>query len=259
MRDRRPGPGDLLVPGRRRRLLPALRRGLHRTPTTVRLTRNYRSGPPSSPAALQAIAPSTLVAGRELAGAAGPRRPGPDQPSTRRPATWPRPSSSSVPSTGCSAALSFRSLDSGRADGGADARPVVLRHRRALPHRRAGGADGRGAGPGRHAGPEALARPAARPARRPAPWSASSATPAPRTGAPAGRRPRPPRSLAARLAAAPRRPPAARPPGRTTGRPWSCSPRWPRAAATTWTGSWPSWPPAPRSTPRPARRQRSRC
>ena len=32
LRDRRPGPGDLLVPGRRRRLLPALLRGLHGRP-----------------------------------------------------------------------------------------------------------------------------------------------------------------------------------------------------------------------------------
>jgi uncharacterized protein (TIGR00375 family) len=87
--------------------------------TTVRLTRNYRSSPAIVAGALQAIAPSTLVAGRELAAMAGQDAPA-------------RITIHQAPSDLAEAEFvvqtvdrllggaSFLSLDSGRADGGAD-------------------------------------------------------------------------------------------------------------------------------------------
>jgi DNA helicase-2/ATP-dependent DNA helicase PcrA len=87
--------------------------------TTVRLTRNYRSSPAIVAGALQAIAPSTLVAGRELAAMAGQDAPA-------------RITIHQAPSDLAEAdfvvqtvdrllgGASFLSLDSGRADGGAE-------------------------------------------------------------------------------------------------------------------------------------------
>jgi superfamily I DNA/RNA helicase len=87
--------------------------------TTVRLTRNYRSSPAIVAGALQVIAPSTLVAGRELAAMAGLDAP------TR--ITIHQAASDLAEAEFVVATLdrllggaSFLSLDSGRADGGAD-------------------------------------------------------------------------------------------------------------------------------------------
>jgi DNA helicase-2/ATP-dependent DNA helicase PcrA len=85
--------------------------------TTVRLTRNYRSSPAIVAGALQAIAPSTLVAGRELAAMAGLDAP------TR--ITIHQAASDLAEAEFVVATIdrllggaSFLSLDSGRADGG---------------------------------------------------------------------------------------------------------------------------------------------
>src|SRR4029450_8995871 len=184
---------------------------------TVRLTRNYRSSPAIVAGALQAIAPSTLVPGRELAAMAEeasptritvhhaarpparaapppppPPPPGPPPPRrgrVRRPDDRPAAGRRLVPVAG---------QRPGRQRG--RARGVVRGPRRAVPPRRPVGAAGRGPGPGRHAVPEALARPPARPPGG------------------AGPGPRPPRPRAGR------RPPPGRPPrrrglGRARGRP----------------------------------------
>ena len=66
LRDRRPGPGDLRVPWRRRRLLPAVRSRDFGAAATVQLSRSYRSAPTIVRAAMQLIRPGTLVPGREL-------------------------------------------------------------------------------------------------------------------------------------------------------------------------------------------------
>jgi DNA helicase-2/ATP-dependent DNA helicase PcrA len=86
---------------------------------TVRLTRNYRSSPAIVAGALQAIAPSTLVAGRELAALAGLDAP------TR--ITIHQAASDLAEAEFVAATIdrllggaSFLSLDSGRADGGAE-------------------------------------------------------------------------------------------------------------------------------------------
>jgi DNA helicase-2/ATP-dependent DNA helicase PcrA len=86
---------------------------------TVRLTRNYRSSPAIVAGALQAIAPSTLVAGRELAAMAGLDAP------TR--ITVHQAASDLAEAEFVAATIdrllggaSFLSLDSGRADGGAE-------------------------------------------------------------------------------------------------------------------------------------------
>ena len=87
--------------------------------TTVRLTRNYRSSPAIVAGALQAIAPSTLVAGRELAAMAGA-----DAPAriTIHQAASDLAEAEFVVQTvdRLLGGSSFLSLDSGRADGGAE-------------------------------------------------------------------------------------------------------------------------------------------
>ncbi|MFL6227031.1 MAG: UvrD-helicase domain-containing protein [Actinomycetes bacterium] len=87
--------------------------------TTVRLTRNYRSSPAIVAGALQVIAPSTLVAGRELAAMAGL-----DAPTriTIHQAASDLAEAEFVVATvdRLLGGASFLSLDSGRADGGAD-------------------------------------------------------------------------------------------------------------------------------------------
>ena len=131
----------------------------------VRLTRNYRSSAPILAAAVQAIAPTTLVRGRRL----DPARLDPEAlPIGLYPAASTADEADFVVRTidELVGGLSHRSLDSGRID--VHARPgrdELRRHRRALPHRRPGRPDRRRAVPGRGTGAEALARPAARPAR----------------------------------------------------------------------------------------------
>ena len=87
--------------------------------TTVRLARNYRSSPAIVAGALQAIAPSTLVAGRELAAMAGA-----DAPAriTIHQAASDLAEAEFVVQTvdRLLGGASFLSLDSGRADGGAE-------------------------------------------------------------------------------------------------------------------------------------------
>ncbi|HEX5882077.1 MAG TPA: ATP-dependent helicase, partial [Actinomycetota bacterium] len=87
--------------------------------TVVRLTRNYRSSPAIVAGALQAIAPSTLVAGRELAAMAGQ-----DAPAriTVHQAASDLAEAEFVVQTvdRLLGGASFLSLDSGRADGGAE-------------------------------------------------------------------------------------------------------------------------------------------
>ncbi|MFL6266285.1 MAG: UvrD-helicase domain-containing protein [Actinomycetes bacterium] len=87
--------------------------------TTVRLTRNYRSSSAIVAGALQVIAPSTLVAGRELAAMAGL-----DAPTriTIHQAASDLAEAEFVVATvdRLLGGASFLSLDSGRADGGAD-------------------------------------------------------------------------------------------------------------------------------------------
>ncbi|MFL6183747.1 MAG: UvrD-helicase domain-containing protein [Actinomycetes bacterium] len=87
--------------------------------TTVRLTRNYRSSPAIVAGALQVIAPSTLVAGRELAAMAGL-----DAPTriTIHQAASDLAEAEFVVATvdRLLGGASFLSLDSGRADGGAE-------------------------------------------------------------------------------------------------------------------------------------------
>jgi DNA helicase II / ATP-dependent DNA helicase PcrA len=86
---------------------------------TVRLTRNYRSSPAIVAGALQAIAPSTLVAGRELAAVAGPQAPARI---TMHQAASDLAEAEFVVQTidRLLGGASFLSLDSGRADGGAE-------------------------------------------------------------------------------------------------------------------------------------------
>jgi superfamily I DNA/RNA helicase len=109
----------------------------------VRLTRNYRSSAPILAAAVQAIAPTTLVPGRRL----DPARLDLEAPmvglypgrlrSPTRPDFVVRTVDELV------GGLSHRSHD-GRVDSRAHRRgDVVLGHRRAVPHRRAGRADRR--------------------------------------------------------------------------------------------------------------------
>ncbi|HEU4397848.1 MAG TPA: UvrD-helicase domain-containing protein [Actinomycetota bacterium] len=87
--------------------------------TTVRLTRNYRSSPAIVAGALQAIAPSTLVAERELAAAAG--RDAPTRITIHQAASELAEAEFVVQSIDrLLGGASFLSLDSGRADGGAD-------------------------------------------------------------------------------------------------------------------------------------------
>ena len=87
--------------------------------TTVRLTRNYRSSPAIVAGALQAIAPSTLVAGRELAAMAGDGAPARI---TVHQAASDLAEAEFVVQTvdRLLGGASFLSLDSGRADGGAE-------------------------------------------------------------------------------------------------------------------------------------------
>ena len=87
--------------------------------TTVRLTRNYRSSPAIVAGALQAIAPSTLVAGRELAAMAGDGAPARI---TIHQAASDLAEAEFVVQTvdRLLGGASFLSLDSGRADGGAE-------------------------------------------------------------------------------------------------------------------------------------------
>jgi DNA helicase II / ATP-dependent DNA helicase PcrA len=87
--------------------------------TTVRLTRNYRSSPAIVAGALQAIAPSTLVAGRELAAMAGLEAPARI---TLHQAASDLAEAEFVVRTidRLLGGASFLSLDSGRADGGAE-------------------------------------------------------------------------------------------------------------------------------------------
>ncbi|HEV3495575.1 MAG TPA: UvrD-helicase domain-containing protein, partial [Actinomycetes bacterium] len=87
--------------------------------TTVRLTRNYRSSLAIVAGALQAIAPSTLVAGRELAAMAGAEAPARI---TVHQAASDLAEAEFVVQTvdRLLGGASFLSLDSGRADGGAE-------------------------------------------------------------------------------------------------------------------------------------------
>ena len=87
--------------------------------TTVRLTRNYRSSPAIVAGALQAIAPSTLVPGRELAAMAGQASP---TRITVHQAASDLAEAEFVAQTidRLLGGASFLSLDSGRADGGAE-------------------------------------------------------------------------------------------------------------------------------------------
>jgi DNA helicase-2/ATP-dependent DNA helicase PcrA len=87
--------------------------------STVRLTRNYRSSPAIVAGALQAIAPSTLVAGRELAAMAAPEAPARI---TIHQAASDLAEAEFVVQTidRLLGGASFLSLDSGRADGGAE-------------------------------------------------------------------------------------------------------------------------------------------
>jgi DNA helicase-2/ATP-dependent DNA helicase PcrA len=87
--------------------------------TTVRLTRNYRSSPAIVAGALQAIAPSSLVAGRELAAVAGTGDPARI---TVHQAASDLAEAEFVVQTidRLLGGASFLSLDSGRADGGAE-------------------------------------------------------------------------------------------------------------------------------------------
>jgi ATP-dependent DNA helicase UvrD/PcrA len=86
---------------------------------TVRLTRNYRSSPAIVAGALQAIAPSSLVAGRELAAVAGLEAP---TRITIHQAASDLAEAEFVVQTidRLLGGASFLSLDSGRADGGAE-------------------------------------------------------------------------------------------------------------------------------------------
>ena len=86
---------------------------------TVRLTRNYRSSPAIVAGALQAIAPSTLVAGRELAAVGGQEAPARI---TIHQAASDLAEAEFVVQTidRLLGGASFLSLDSGRADGGAE-------------------------------------------------------------------------------------------------------------------------------------------
>jgi DNA helicase II / ATP-dependent DNA helicase PcrA len=87
--------------------------------TTVRLTRNYRSSPAIVAGALQAIAPSTLVAGRELAAMAG--REAPTRITIHLAASDLAEAEFVVQTIDrLLGGASFLSLDSGRADGGAE-------------------------------------------------------------------------------------------------------------------------------------------
>jgi DNA helicase II / ATP-dependent DNA helicase PcrA len=87
--------------------------------TTVRLTRNYRSSPAIVAGALQAIAPSTLVAERELAATAG--HDAPTRITIHQAASDLAEAEFVVRSIDrLLGGASFLSLDSGRADGGAE-------------------------------------------------------------------------------------------------------------------------------------------
>jgi DNA helicase-2/ATP-dependent DNA helicase PcrA len=90
--------------------------------STVRLTRNYRSSPAIVAGALQAIAPSTLVAGRELAAVAAPDAPEAPARITIHQAASDLAEAEFVVQTidRLLGGASFLSLDSGRADGGAE-------------------------------------------------------------------------------------------------------------------------------------------
>ena len=130
--------------------------------TKVELTRNYRSSPAIVTAAMQAIAPSTLVPGRKAVAVRG----GPAGAVTLDEAADEHAEAAWIAATvdQLLGGASFHSLDSGRADGHGTA-TRALRHRRPVPHRRPGRPARPGADPGRAAVPEALARPA-RPAAR---------------------------------------------------------------------------------------------
>ena len=133
----------------------------------VRLTRNYRSSAPILAAAVQAIAPTSLVRGRRL----DPARLDPEAPLVGRyPAATVADEADFVVRTidELVGGLSHRSLDSGRVDS-RGRRPATLSFSDIAVLYRTdaqAGADRRGADPGRHPGAEALARPAAGPARR---------------------------------------------------------------------------------------------
>jgi DNA helicase-2/ATP-dependent DNA helicase PcrA len=90
--------------------------------STVRLTRNYRSSPAIVAGALQAIAPSTLVAGRELTAVAAPDAPEAPARITIHQAASDLAEAEFVVQTidRLLGGASFLSLDSGRADGGAE-------------------------------------------------------------------------------------------------------------------------------------------
>ena len=129
----------------------------------VRLTRNYRSSAPIIAAAVQAIAPSYPDQGP--AARSGQGRPGgaADRPLPRR---RPRPDEAGFIAKRIDelvGGVSHRTKADVRGVTGATR--VLRRHRRALPHRRAGGRDRRGAVPRLDPGAETFARPASRPGR----------------------------------------------------------------------------------------------
>ena len=231
--------------------------------TTVRLTRNYRSSPAIVAGALQAIAPSTLVAGRELAAVAGA-----DAPAriTIHQAASDLAEAEFVVQTvdRLLGGASFLSLDSGRADGGAEHglsfADVAVLYRTDAQSGPLAEALGRAGMPfQKRSHDRLLDRPAVRALVRALRDPGPADTPARPTGP--GRAPATDRSLTARLAAAATATTEGpRPPGRATRpRPLRCSPRWPRVAGTTWTGSWPSWLSVTRSTPGTPGPTGSRC
>ena len=251
LRDRRPGPGDLLVPRRRRRLLPAVPGGLHRRP-----------GGPADPQ-LPLGGADHRGRGRRPSrrprwcAAAGWSRPGSSRTRrrsgcTRRPPSRPRRSGSPPPSTSWSAASrtarSTRRVDSRagrrrvlsfadiavlyRTD--AQAAPIVeaLTAANIPVQKRSHDRLRRPAGGGRDRPRAALRRRRRRADRWPT-GSARSAGCSP----PAGRH--------CSKWTVPRRPCSPRP--RCTPRS-SCCCRWPPGAATTWRRSCRRWRWGPRST-----------
>ncbi len=140
--------------------------------TTVELTRNYRSDPVIVTAAMQAIAPATLVPGRAAAARARPAAAEPDPADPLAAITWHEAADEQAEAAwiaGTDRPPARRGLvpQPGQRPG-RRARPRQARagrHRGAVPDRRAGRAARPGADPGRAAVPEALARPAVPPDR----------------------------------------------------------------------------------------------
>ena len=131
---------------------------------TVELTRNYRSNPGIVTAAMQAIAPATLIPGRIAVAARG--GPG-DRGHHRRGGGRARRGGLDRRDHRPAARRHLAAQPGQRPGRRARARQGRAgRHRRAVPHRRPGRADRPGADPGRAAVPETVARPARPPPGR---------------------------------------------------------------------------------------------